>query len=337
MYDDHDPIARLMRAADPARTPADASLAPRHLAILDRITTEPPAKARARYRRFRPALLLTGIPLIAVLAIALVVMNLLPVNPAPAAALTPPPLQFAPLDKPAAEVLATAEANLTGRSESEVAERRAHTVGWYMDMQVGQSDTTVAIVPEDRWTEWDADLSGSIVVKAGRAYAAGGDPAAPLPNDVPEPGTLLFELTFDPGDFNAAAVDAPEPTDEAMLEFLSAYYGPLAPLEGGRLMWAIENAFDQWTLTNSQQAAILRLLARSSGVEVLGSTTDRVGREVVGLRANFSPNPRFDYTILISPETGRILGMESTTTVALSADFPAGSVASYVLWETSKQ
>ncbi len=40
---------------------------------------------------------------------------------------------------------------------------------------------------------------------------------------------------------------------------------------------------------------------------------------------------------IVSATSGRIVGMETITREALSADLPAGSVTSFALWETGNQ
>lgn len=331
-----DEIARMMRAADPARTPADGPLLQRHLAIRDRIIATGARSPRPQ-RSWERIALVSAVPFAAVFMLALVVLTVLPMG-VPAVALTPAPLAYRPIADSVQEVITKAEDRLnTTAAGPQQAERRGHTVGWYMDMAIGQSSVTTTIVPEDRLTVWHEDLSGSITVRAGRPFAAGNDPTAPVAEDAPEPGALLWELTFAPGDFEAASVDAPGATDDEMLKFLSLFGIPLEPLEAGRVMTATERAFDQWRLTDAHHAAILRILAKAGGLEVLGATVDRVGREVIGLEAAFSPNPRFTVSVLISATTGRIVGMETITREALSADLPAGSVTSYALWETGNQ
>lgn len=331
---DDDPIVRAMRAADPALTPLDAPLAPRHMTILDRITTAPPSPRRTSVR-VGPFAILAGLPLAAIIVIAMVA-TLATFNPAPAAANTPPPLEYTPIDASASAVLSTVEAALNEEASAQAAQRRSHSIGWYLDIRIGPSTRTVAIAPQESLTVWNEDLSGSTVHRAGKPYAAGADPTAPIPDDYPEPGTILTELTFGPGDFRTPTATPPGTTEDEMLAFLESYGDPHQPLEAGRLIRATQLAFNQWTLTNAHHAAILRLLGRAGDIEVLGEATDRAGRGVIGLRADYSVNPRYEFVLLISTDTGRIVGLESITKVAMSAQVPAGSVAGYTLWETGE-
>ena len=70
-------------------------------------------------------------------------------------------------------------------------------------------------------------------------------------------------------------------------------------------------------------------------LEVLGSTTDRLGRPVVGIAAPGRGDQTA--TLLVSAESGRIVGIErSVLNDVKDLMVPAGTVVSYILWEDSE-
>ncbi|KEP73849.1 hypothetical protein HR12_35265, partial [Microbacterium sp. SUBG005] len=86
----------------------------------------------------------------------------------------------------------------------------------------------------------------------------------------------------------------------------------------------------EWTLDDAQQSALLDVVADAPGLRVLGTTEDRVGREVVGLAGIPSASENTDVTLLLSTATGRIVGFESALIAAnTELDLPAGSLTEY--------
>jgi len=86
-----------------------------------------------------------------------------------------------------------------------------------------------------------------------------------------------------------------------------------------------------WSLTDDQYAHMLDMIAETD-VEVLGTTTARDGQPVVGLSAPL-PGGKADLYVLVSTETGRIVGAEEFTT-ASDGTYPADTVLFYRTWET---
>lgn len=87
----------------------------------------------------------------------------------------------------------------------------------------------------------------------------------------------------------------------------------------------------QWTLTDEQHATLLDMLVDAGGVTVLGRTTDRLGRDAVGLEVAEPSNSLYRLTVLVSRETGRIVGTEDELTEPL--DFIPAGVTGCTLWD----
>ena len=136
-----------------------------------------------------------------------------------------------------------------------------------------------------------------------------------------------FGATFP--EFNTPVVEAPGDSADDVQAMLVAYGMPADP-DASQLVDSLITAFDQWTLTDAQHAVVLEMLEAEDGVSVLGATTDRLGRPVYALSVPAAGDGT-DETVLISTESGRIVGVE---TEQASADgiIPEGAVVMYNLW-----
>jgi hypothetical protein len=329
MPNDDEQLATVMRAIDPARTPELDTLTPAQIAIRDRIT----ATRSIRPAHRRPTLwLATALPAAAILVMALVVVfTFAPVRPA--AALSPRPLAFTSTGQTSQEVLDMARAALQAKPTGPAqAARGSESLGWYAHIDdPGTRGQRVAISPEITTYRWDADQSGRVTIVAAEPYwADGGSDGVPA-EAAPAAGTVISDVTFTAESF-ALPTAAPPPTSSPdMLAWLTQMTLVDDP-DAADLMDGVGAAFSLWTMTDEQHAVILDLLLSRNDVTVLGSTTDRAGREVVGVAADSSRYPGVRRLMLISKETGRIVGVESFRTTA-GGDLPADFVIDYTLWD----
>lgn len=329
MPSDDEQLAAAMRSIDPARTPELGTLTPAQIAIRDRIT----ATRDIRPARRRPTLwLATALPAAAVLVIALIVVfTFAPVRPA--AALSPKPLEFTSTGQTNQEVLDMARATLqtkpTGPTE---AERGSESLGWYAHIDnPGEPGQRVAISPEITTFQWDADLSGRVTIVAADPYwADGGSDAIPA-DAAPAAGTVISDMTFTAGSFDVPTAEPPPTSPDEMRAWLKGMTLPDDP-DAADLMDGIGAAFALWTMSDQQHAVLLDMLLSRDDVAVLGMTKDRAGREVIGIAADSSHYPGVRRLMLISKETGRIVGVESFRTTA-GEGLPADFVIDYTLWE----
>jgi hypothetical protein len=318
-----DDLARAMRRLDPAQTPVDSPIPLEAERRLREIVGRP-----ARRRR-RPALAWASAAAAVVLVLTLVTGVLW--MPAPSAsALTPRPLVYSAVAEDAPRLIAEAQRLLAESTTPLMPERRSLSLGWYFS---GSPDDAEATVFRREWVDlrWNENLSGSIVTTAAEATNADGDT---VPADDPTPGTIVGDLRFVQNQFSPVVRTPPTPTAEAMRAIVMASTGAGDELSAGDVMLGVRSLQSEWTLTGAQQSALLDLLASTPGLRVLGTTHDRLGRPVVGLGAVPSTPSNSDLSLLLSTETGRIVGFESalvddSTTLTL----PAGSITDYILWD----
>ncbi|QKJ19923.1 hypothetical protein [Microbacterium hominis] len=342
----HDPDAlsddrldSLLRQLDPlSGVNADEPLNDRDRAVLLRIMAQPRKKTlvgaapapRPAPRNMALVLTMAVTAMVAMIAIVLVWP---PVAPS-AIALTPPPLKVSSTSQTVGEVASMAQRLLAGRAGQPAAERRVSSVGWYLQMDHPASGETIAvIVPQVIELAWNEDGSGREVTTAGIPYLADGTRLEDSTRG-PEPGRVLHDITYAAGGFGTPVQQVPGESATEVKDFLAAYWNPVATSgTASDIITAIGNAFSSWTLTNQQHAHILDMLSRAPGAYIAGTALDRADREVTVIAADSTHNPDYQLLLLVSNETGRIVGTESVR-LTPSGELPAGSVTSYTLWDT---
>ncbi|BAJ75366.1 pyruvate/2-oxoglutarate dehydrogenase complex, dihydrolipoamide acyltransferase (E2) component [Microbacterium testaceum StLB037] len=322
-----DDLGRVLRSWDPARTPPDAPLPLAAERRLREILAASPAGIPRR-RRSRRAVLL-GAVAASVAAILAITVGVWGFPAPPAAALTPAPLTYTSIAADAPDVLGAAQARLAADRGPQAPERRSLSLGWYFSVTVGDPAATVF---RREWVDlrWNADLSGSIVTTVAEATDAAGDT---VPADDPAPGTVVGDLSFVRGQFAPTVREAPPATADALDAVLRTSTGAGDTLSAGDAIVGIRTLLGEWTLTDAHESALLAVVASTPDARVLGETTDRLGRPTIGIGGVPSGLPGTDMTLLVSTETGRILGVESTLRDDSSdLGLPAGSVTDYTLW-----
>lgn len=320
-------LDRLLRTANPARTPVDA---PADMQLLARITAaEPPSRQPLRAQRF--ALFIAPLTAVAV-AVAAVIFG---GSISPAAAYGPAPLKWTPTNQTLTEVAAMTNQRLATSADVLSARRESNATSWSLAVNdAGEPQETTTISPLVTTLEWKEDLSGRRVVEAGEAYSVdrGTTPSDPL-----APGSLIDDTTYAAGEYPVLTPDAGAMGGEGFRDLLAAYAPPETGAKAGDAMLGITDIMGEWTLTNGQHGELLDVLLQYDGLTVEGTTTDRLGREVVGLRSNAALRPGETTTLLISVATGRIVGVEITVTGKdASAPVPVGTVIHYALWKDSE-
>ena len=322
-----DELDRLIRSADPARTPpyADRSA----IAVRDRIMASATAVGTPRAVTWRRTVWMRAmVAAAAVAALVLTVVLVTPFGRPTASALTPPPLPYASTGETLDDVVERADASLLSSADSGVPRRGATSLGWYFD--IAQSDAGVEVVPiapEITDLTWEDDLSGSLTVTAAERYWSDGSEAPT--DDAPASGAVLSHELFAPGEAPVAVVTPPGEDRESVLEALRTAGLP-EDYSAADLLTAVDALFFAWTLTDRQQSILLHLLLDADGAVVQGSAEDREGRPVVGVSAK--TDGIHELTLLVSTETGRITGLETSLTEPYEV-LDVGSVISYVVWD----
>ncbi|MDF2507498.1 MAG: hypothetical protein K0Q52_1357 [Microbacterium sp.] len=317
-------LERMLIEADPAPTPRDAPPDARALVVRDRILRSDAAPKRRRVLALGWA---GGITAVAA-STALVFGILSPQGAAIAG--TPAPLDFSGAIT-VAQLVDDAATTLAATPGPTVPTRTVRAASWGFQVDVDTKTTTV--VPQLSTLVWEPDGSGRMTIIAGVPYDPS-DAVASNAAEVSSSGEVVTDLVMEPGDFDTPWTTVPGETHDDMVAMLEAFGMPADPTAYDVGM-ALTSVLDQWTLTDTQHQELLLLLEEAGGAEALGVTTDRLGRAVTGMRV-LSPDGAVSDVILVSQDTGRIVGVERTV---LKADdvFPAGAIISYQMWDLDEE
>lgn len=315
-----DLLERALREADPAPTPRDARPDAAALRMRDRIIRSATRAPRRRARTLGWASALGA----AVAATAIAVAVMVPQTEAVAGG--PEPLEFSEADS-VDQTLNDARDALTSASGPAEPIRIVRTATWALDINGSTGETTV--VPQLTTLEWAPDGSGKSTSVHGVPYDPE-DAAANVGAEISSSGEVSYEIEFEPGQFTSPAAEGFGDSRDAVFSALEAYWMPADP-DAADIVQAMTTMLGEWTLTNAQESQLLGILGESDGVQSLGTTEDRLGRPVAGLRV-VSADGAVSDVVLLSLETGRIVGVERTNLVENDL-VRAGAIMSYTLWD----
>lgn len=332
-----DALADALRRLDPARTPMDAPVPLDAERRVRELVGRPAPEGRARRssgrtpRRAPRRFAVPGVVAACVAVLLAVVVGVVG-SPAPSAsALTPDALDYRPVSRTVAEVVDQAQDLLADTAGVTTGERRSLSLGWYFSATVDDAETATVFRREWVDLQWNTDLSGQVVTTAADATDAAGDT---VPTVDPTPGTLVSELSFGRGQYSPVTFDTPEATPDAMADWIRLATGADGEVHAGDAISGARRMLGEWTLTNAQESALLEMVGASPGITLLGETTDRLGRPAVAVAGRPADAFSHELALLISTETGRILGMEDTLREPDPAlKLPADAVAEYILWD----
>lgn len=246
-------------------------------------------------------------------------------RPAPAIAATPPLLELASVSQTAPALLKEMESM---RRNGQPPGSTIRAQNWALNTSIGEDGTIESSVVEPQWTETTFLPDGSVRYRLVTAEPFPGQ------NDVglPEPGTVLVDEVFLPGDWDNPVEEEP-PTDvrdvAAYLVGLTGEY----TLTTGQTIREISAILSNTILSPEQEAAFIGYLSTLSGIQVSGSTTDRLGRTGIVLSATDRDPGQFEDRLIISPSNGQILAAETLYIGSDRTDIASPAVIDYTAWE----
>lgn len=317
-------IERVLTQADPARTPRDAKPDAAAEWTRDRIIR---TAAKPRPRRRRALGWASGVVMAAAAAVVAVAV-LVPQGAAVAG--SPAPLDFSGGESTAA-TLDTARSTLSATPGPAEPERVVRSATWGLD--INGSTGATKVVPQLTTLRWEPDLSGRMVSVRGVPYDPT-DASANIGAEISSSGEVTVDLSIEPGQLGTPVPDVFGDSREEVSAVLTAFGMPTDPT-GSEVVAAATAMLEYWTLTNAQESQVLDVLADADGVEALGATTDRLGRQVAGLRVITSDGAASD-VVLLSLDTGRIVGVERTNLIANDL-IAGGAIISYTMWDVDEE
>ncbi|MFT4157575.1 MAG: hypothetical protein QM630_06565 [Microbacterium sp.] len=328
----NDLLSRLLRNADPGTVKRGDPLSERgrrelaeYEAMEEAFTqAQEPRRFTVGKRAWRPLQVAAGGAFIVMLVVAVFAVASI-LRPVPAVAATPPLLDVTPMSASAPELLKEMETmRLTGaESRSTI---RAQT--WALNTSIDEDGTIVSSVVEPQWSETTFSADGSVHYRLVAAEPFPGQ----SDDSLPEPGAVLVDETFLPGDWDSPIEQGP-PTDVAAVgDYLAAFSGDDA-LSAGQTLREVTSIVSNYLLTPEQEAALIGYLSTLDGLQVSGSTTDRLGRTGIVFSASDRAPGEAEDRLIISPRSGQILAAETLYTGSTRTDITSPAVIDYTAWE----
>jgi hypothetical protein len=318
-----DELDRLFRSASPAPTARFAPLTAREIAIRERII-------HGTLESARPSRRLTGwawtVAVASIAVIVVIAVNVLG-DVRPAVALTPAPLQYSNA-QPLNIVLTDMQQKLD-LPDDVTQQPRVRTVGWGWSIDIAEK--RVEIIPQETTFEWSPETGSVSTVVAAESYWAGGERPEGIAESPYQPGDRISEVVTSAENLDIpAGVKALTGSTREDLFAALAEFDVTPRSSSSELVVAIGQLLSYWTLTDDQHATLISIVVDAGEVTVLGETKDRLGRDVTGLRVSDDASD-YQNTLLISRDTGRIVGWESELTKAM--EFVPAGVVGYTLWD----
>lgn len=320
-----DDLERRFALARPKGLTRDAPLSDRAEADLVSILGDSPKRDRraAADGRWRwPAAALAA-------AAALSVLAVVNIGQVPVAAAVPPALEFVPLAAADHEVLA--ELSVNAREQAALPSTAIRYESWSVTIVPGSDTSELFVQPEEVTLLRDSRDAGEITVRAGGlrwGAPADGQRSA-------EPGELLRRSTYQAGEFpRLFPADEPPVNAAEMRVYLQQSLGLDATATAGDYFNGVRDLRNEWNLSGAQTAAVIEMLAVMPGVQVAGTTQDRLGRTGVALVTTSRSGGAFRDVLIVDADTGALLTSEVDYLGGLpEITLPFPTVLTYIAWK----
>jgi hypothetical protein len=249
-----------------------------------------------------------------------------------ASAATPPLLTSSPVDGTLEDVLERLSvAAQNNQNDTPSHQRSIVYETWSANITVGEDKTVdIFVQPQEIERTWSDDLSGRIVTRAGAVKWGEQTEAA----TAAEPGTVLDDGTFGPGEYPALFPATPPASAGEMRTYLSSVLGLTGESTAGEWFKAIQDLRVDWPLTGAQTSALIQIIKTLPDVAVAGTVTDRLGRQGVALETETREGGNFKDILVFDSATGLLLSAEDVYLGGLEdIDLPAMTVLSYTAWK----
>lgn len=320
-----DRAERLIREANPASDPlserAEASLA-RILAVTPDVTTP--------LRRQRAPRLRWVVSIAAAVALMLVITVAGILRPPPAVAASPPMLTLAPVQIGVRSALQDLSALAASRPDAS-GRSQIITQWWAVASEVGEGGTVESshVQPVRRVSTFGP---GGVTVQvdyAGQPFDINGEPTDDP--DLPAPGTELGRVDVLADELFFPSEPPSDPTEFG--HYLAAAFQQSSVVPATDAMERIAVLLAERILTPSQNAALASYVASLPDVELLGATSDRLGRQAVVFAAPLDPESSTQMLLLFGVESGCVVATETVYRGTTRSDIPSPAVVEYIAWE----
>lgn len=305
----------------------DDELARRIRTAVAHLGTDTPASLPVR-RRHRAAGALRAAAAVVVLALVAVTVVLVVQSDDQVSAITPGLLRFDPVDASAAELLeqAAVSALAAGDDLADGGVLYVQAETWTLDALFGDEGTAVGLTATVQETWTGRTGAGRLELRPGRALVPGEVDGVFVPPDTagePVIGVPISGLNVE--QHGAVPHDA---TAIVTLETLG-----IGSEDQTELLRTLAGLLQREPFDAGQKAALWRSIAAIDGLEVLGTTTDRLGREAIGVALTSLQTGIESQTIfLFDPRTATSLAVEQVLIGDSRAlDIPTPALVEYYM------
>lgn len=324
-----DELERRLRAARPISGHRDLPLTDRAKRELADLMLAEPARAPRRtgvrphrwnlivYAAAAAAAVLTVVPVVATLTMQ------------PAHAATPPMLTTTTVSNNARDLLEEMGDVVADDLSQQMTDPTQITVQtWVLHTDDDGDPLSSVVVPENFAITQTSDGTRTVTVTAGAPIDREGRPASG--NTVPAEGAPLWEEAWEPGEYLPLYPNS-LPTEPAQI---AAFFAEVVGEEpsAAQLIPELNSLLLEQTLSPAQESALLRYASTLPDIELVGSTTDRLGRDGMVFTATNPDQPDYAQRLIVSPTTGHILATETIYIGTTRTDIASSSVVSYFAW-----
>jgi hypothetical protein len=129
-------------------------------------------------------------------------------------------------------------------------------------------------------------------------------------------------------------VESPPFSSQEMAAYLANAAGIADMTDPVQVLDSITSLLSEWTLTPMQEAAILKTLSGTNGLEQLGTVSDRLGRPGIAFRAASPTDTHYVDVLVLSRQTGSILSIEKVYLGGVAElKLSAPAVVAYTAWK----
>ena len=211
------------------------------------------------------------------------------------------------------------------------------TDNWFAELTADEAKSSEGrVIPTVRETWLLPDGSLTVLEHDGKPLSADGRTDA----DVERPSGVSSEM-LPAGTVNpSAASDLPLNPDslrDALLVRAGCESAPASPATAACIVQAVTDLHSANVIPSGVSAAIWQVMASEPDLRLLGDVTDRLGRDGIGIAIVPPDSSQFRNVLIISPETGALLGTETVLIAEQQdLDLEAPAIFSFTAYVTTE-
>jgi hypothetical protein len=247
-------------------------------------------------------------------------------------AATPPLLEVSLVPQPREDLLMDMSQKAMLAGENLPAEPQATTISARAWSLVATSDgqhQTANMVNLEHEITVQPDGSVHEIVTAGPSVDTDG---RPVTEGVPAVGEVISEDEWAAGS-PALRFTNPLPSESDQIPaYVAKAYGTTELPDAALVINSVADLMTQRQLSSAEEATVLEYFAHEADVKVVGAVTDRLGRAAIAFSAVHEEDSSYEEYLLVSPDSGKILAVETHYVAQGRTDIPSPSVTSYIAW-----